>query len=285
MYSLTLGIACALLGNTIISASFTLLKRAHNENVPYTKSKQWWAGMVLMGPGECLNLVAFAFAPVTLVSPLGSSGIVTTALFAAWFLGEKFQKKGYAGIAAVAGGGTLISMSMPPHEVADTLSLLHQNISGAFSLYVAVTVSFMIAFAFSSSLSSVVYMLGVCGMICSLSCRAVASLVSEHPTHPLFFAAAFYAVFSIVLQCIQFQKALESFSLTQVVPMHYAGVWVYRVASTNADTVAVMQLLVAVGGGLLFEDINNAKVDLFVIGLLLCIVGAFVTAKARVIVN
>lgn len=156
-------------------------------------------------------------------SPLGSSGIVTTALFAAWFLGEKFQKKGYTGVAAVAAGGTLISLSMPPNEVADTLSLLQQNVAGAFSLFVAVTVSIMITVSFSSSLYSNVYMLGVCGMICSLSCRAVASLVSTHPTHPLFFTACFYAVFTITLQCIQFQKALESFSLTQVVPMHYAG--------------------------------------------------------------
>lgn len=67
MYSIGLGIGCALAGNTIISASFTLLKRAHNEGVPYMKSKQWWLGMILMGPGEALNLVAFAFAPVTLV--------------------------------------------------------------------------------------------------------------------------------------------------------------------------------------------------------------------------
>lgn len=285
MYSIGLGIACALLGNTIISASFTLLKRAHNENVPYTKSKQWWAGMLLMAPGELLNLVAFAFAPVTLVSPLGSSGIVTTALFAAWFLGEKFERRGYAGIAAVTSGGTLISLSMPPSETMDTLLLLQQNISGAFSLYVAVTVSFMIAFAFYASLYSNVYMLGVCGMICSLSCRAVASLVSEHPTHPLFFGAAFYAIFTIALQCIQFQKALESFSLTQVVPMHYAGLYVCHVVSMVGDPFLVMQLLIAVGGALLFEDMANAKIELFVVGLLLCIAGAFVTAKARVIVD
>ena len=44
-----------------------------------------------------------------------------------------------------------------------------------------------------------------------------------------------------------------------------------------------MQLLVAVGGGLLFEDIENARIDMFIVGLVLCIAGAFITAKARMI--
>ena len=38
--------------------------------------------------GEVLNFVAYAFAPATLVTPLGALSVIVTALLSATFLGE-----------------------------------------------------------------------------------------------------------------------------------------------------------------------------------------------------
>lgn len=265
-YSIAWGASLALLGNTIISASFTLIKYAHNKfGDRYMSSRLWWIGMLLMAPGELCNLVAFGFAPTTLVSPLGASGICSTALFARIWLAEKFQMRGYAGVLMVAGGGVMISLSMPPTESISTLDLLYKNISGGFSLFVAICITIVLAVLYNNSLFSSVFVLSVTGMVCSLSCRGVASMLLNNPTHPLFFAMLWYAVLTIGLQCIAFQKALASFSLSHVVPCHFAG----------------MQVLVSIGAGLLYDDMLHANVFMFVIGLLLCVVGSFIVAGAR----
>lgn len=41
-----------------------------------------------MGFGEVLNFVAYAFAPATLVTPLGALSVIVTALLSQYFLGE-----------------------------------------------------------------------------------------------------------------------------------------------------------------------------------------------------
>ena len=266
MYSIPIGACLALLGNTVISASFTLIKYAHTQfHDKYMKSRSWWIGMILMGPGEALNLVAFGFAPTTLVSPLGASGICTTALFARIWLKEKFQARGYFGIMLVAGGGVLISLSMPPTETVSTLDLLYKNIAGGFSLFLAVCVTILLAVMYNNTLFSSVYVLAVTGMVCSLSCRGVASMLFANPTHPLFFATLLYAILTIAMQCIAFQKALSKFSLSKVVPLHFAG----------------MQVLISIGAGLLYDDMLHAHVPMFIGGLLLCVAGSFIVASAR----
>ena len=159
----------------------------------------------------------------------------------------------------------MISFSMPPNESVPTLELLYKNIAGGFSLFLALCITVLLATMFENTLFSSVYVLSVTGMICSLSCRGVASMLFNNPTHPLFFATLMYAVLTIAIQCVAFQSALSTFSLSHVVPLHFAG----------------MQLLVSVGSGLLYDDMLHANVLLFVSGLLLCVGGAFVVAGAR----
>ena len=199
------------------------------------------------------------------MSPLGASGICTTALFARIWLNEKFEPRGYLGVLMVAAGGVLISFSMPPNETTSTLQLLYKNIGGGFSMFLATCITVLLGIMFNHSLFSSVYVLAVTGMICSLSCRGVASMLFDAPTHPLFFATLLYALLTIAIQCVAFQNALSSFSLSHVVPLHFAG----------------MQLLVSVGSGLLYDDMLHANVLMFVAGLVLCVGGAFIVAGAR----
>ena len=39
---------------------------------PYIRLKLWWVGMVLMAMGETGNFLAYAYAPATVVAPLGA---------------------------------------------------------------------------------------------------------------------------------------------------------------------------------------------------------------------
>jgi len=266
MYNIPLGIALTLVGNTLISISFTLIKRAHVAAPanPY-KQRQWWAGMLLMIPGELGNLAAFGFAPVVLVSPLGSIGIVVTALLAQRYLNERFSRIGYLGIAHTIVGVSLVTASMPMTEGVDTLVLLQRNFSGPFCIYFGVLVSGALFASAYRNLLAVVYVLGVYGMTCSLACRAVASLVTKYASSPLFYAALAVAGVTIGLQCVAFQTALNKHPLVKVVPAHFG----------------LMQAMLSVGAGLLFEDLRYTLLGMFVPGMVLTVVGCTLVCKAR----
>ena len=42
----------------------------------YLKEPLWWAGLILMAGGEGANFTAYAFAPASLVTPLGALSVI-----------------------------------------------------------------------------------------------------------------------------------------------------------------------------------------------------------------
>jgi hypothetical protein len=87
------GIFLSLMGNMLISFSLNCQKYAHNLNakrereggeaVPYTRMRLWWVGLAMMALGEAGNFLAYAYAPATLVAPLGAVTVRPPALRAA----------------------------------------------------------------------------------------------------------------------------------------------------------------------------------------------------------
>ena len=44
----------------------------------YLKEPMWWIGMVLLAAGETANFIAYAFAPASLVTPLGALSVIVS---------------------------------------------------------------------------------------------------------------------------------------------------------------------------------------------------------------
>jgi len=53
-------------------------------------------GFVLMNIGELGNFISYAFAPASLVAPLGTFALLANCLFAPLMLSEKFRKMSYS---------------------------------------------------------------------------------------------------------------------------------------------------------------------------------------------
>lgn len=97
---LYIGLGLSISSSVFIGGSFILKKksllalgksggvRAGAGGYGYLRHWLWWAGLLSMGFGEALNFVAYAFAPATLVTPLGALSVIVTALFSQYFLGE-----------------------------------------------------------------------------------------------------------------------------------------------------------------------------------------------------
>ncbi|KAF7983968.1 hypothetical protein HWV62_18402 [Athelia sp. TMB] len=48
----------------------------HGNEGDYLKSKLWWLGFLLMNIGECGNFISYAFAPASVVAPLGTMDLL-----------------------------------------------------------------------------------------------------------------------------------------------------------------------------------------------------------------
>ncbi|XP_066861047.1 magnesium transporter NIPA2-like isoform X2 [Anser cygnoides] len=87
------GLGLALASSAFIGGSFILKKkgllrlgrrgrpRAGQGGHAYLREWLWWAGLLCMGVGEAANFAAYAFAPATLVTPLGALSVLVSSLF------------------------------------------------------------------------------------------------------------------------------------------------------------------------------------------------------------
>uniref|UniRef100_A0A8C2BJC2 NIPA magnesium transporter 2 n=1 Tax=Cyprinus carpio TaxID=7962 RepID=A0A8C2BJC2_CYPCA len=87
-YDFYIGLALAISSSIFIGGSFILKKkgllrlarkgsmRAGQGGHAYLKEWLWWAGLLSMGAGEGANFAAYAFAPATLVTPLGALSVL-----------------------------------------------------------------------------------------------------------------------------------------------------------------------------------------------------------------
>ncbi|TFK43367.1 magnesium transporter NIPA-domain-containing protein [Crucibulum laeve] len=75
----------------------------------YLKSKLWWLGFCLMNVGEIGNFISYAYAPASVVAPLGTFALMANCLFAPLLLKEQFRKRDLLGIfIAIIGAVTVV---------------------------------------------------------------------------------------------------------------------------------------------------------------------------------
>ena len=68
--------------------------RAGSGGHAYLYEPIWWAGIISMAVGEAANFLAYAYAPATLVTPLGALSVLVTAVLSAKFLNERLNLHG-----------------------------------------------------------------------------------------------------------------------------------------------------------------------------------------------
>jgi magnesium transporter len=59
-----------------------------SESGGFLRSKLWWTGLLLMALGESGNFASYAFAPASLIAPLGSCALLANIGFAKLLLSE-----------------------------------------------------------------------------------------------------------------------------------------------------------------------------------------------------
>ncbi|KAG7162203.1 Magnesium transporter NIPA2-like 1 [Homarus americanus] len=132
-HELYIGLGLSMSSSVFIGSSFILKKksllalgksggtRAGAGGYGYLRHWLWWAGLLSMGFGEALNFIAYAFAPATLVTPLGALSVIVTALLSQYFLGEILNVLGKVGCSLCLLGATVVVIHAPK-ETEETIS-------------------------------------------------------------------------------------------------------------------------------------------------------------------
>ena len=180
-----IGISLAITSGVFIGVSFVLKKigllkanvkyeQEAGEGYAYLKNAWWWTGMTLMIIGEIFNFVAYGFVDAILVTTLGATSVVITAVLSAIFLKERLSLVGKMGCFICVVGSIVIVMNAPAQSsVADIQGMKHFVVAPGFLSYAGVILLVCAFIAFwvgprYGKKSMLVY-LSICSLIGGLS--------------------------------------------------------------------------------------------------------------------
>ncbi|KAJ7068124.1 DUF803-domain-containing protein [Mycena amicta] len=199
----------------------------------YLKSKLWWLGFALMNVGEMGNFISYAWAPASVVAPLGTFALMANCVFAPVMLGERFRKRDILGILiAVVGAVTVVLASNASDTRLDPDALLAAISQVPFLIYSCV---YAVGIGVLSVLSegrvgrqSVFVDVGLCalfGGFTVLSTKAVSTLLTmewfEMFTKWITYPTVAVLILTGVGQIRYLNRALMRFDGKVVIPIQF----------------------------------------------------------------
>uniref|UniRef100_G3SLY0 NIPA like domain containing 1 n=2 Tax=Loxodonta africana TaxID=9785 RepID=G3SLY0_LOXAF len=246
-YSLYVGLVLAVSSSIFIGSSFILKKkgllqlakkgvtRAGQGGHSYLKEWLWWAGLLSMGAGEAVNFAAYAFAPATLVTPLGALSVLVSAILSSYFLNEHLNIHGKIGCILSILGSTVMVIHAPQEEEITSLHEMEMKLRdpGFISFVVIVIVISLVLIlvvAPKKGQTNILVYISICSMIGAFSVSsvkglgiAIKELLERKPVykHPLVFVLLAVLVLSVSTQVNYLNKALDTFNTSLVTPIYY----------------------------------------------------------------
>ncbi|KFO26451.1 magnesium transporter NIPA3 isoform X2 [Fukomys damarensis] len=246
-YGLYVGLLLAVSSSICIGSSFILKKkgllqlankgaiRAGQGGHSYLKEWLWWAGLLSMGAGEAANFAAYAFAPATLVTPLGALSVLISAILSSYFLNEHLNIHGKIGCILSILGSTVMVIHAPQEEEVTSLHEMEMKLRdpGFISFAVIITVISLVLIlivAPKKGQTNILVYISICSLIGAFSVSsvkglgiAIKELLDQKPVYknPLVFILLAVLVLSVTTQINYLNKALDTFNASLVTPIYY----------------------------------------------------------------
>lgn len=209
--------------------------RASAGGYGYLSEPLWWIGVAAMASGEVCNFAAYAYAPATIVTPLGALSIIISAVLAHYVLRERLTMSGWVGCALCVAGSVEIVLHAPEEAPAvGVQALAALAMKPLFVLYSfsAIASAAWLAIEVAPKHGNTYLLVPI--MICSLmgslsvvSCKTLglALKMTFHGKNQLFYAETWVCVLCVVI-CVVTQmnylnKALDRFNTAIVTPVYY----------------------------------------------------------------
>uniref|UniRef100_UPI00398E550A magnesium transporter NIPA2-like n=1 Tax=Pristiophorus japonicus TaxID=55135 RepID=UPI00398E550A len=246
-YNLYIGLALAVVSSLFIGCSFILKKkgllrlsekgitRAGQGGYAYLKEWLWWGGLLSMGTGEAANFAAYAFAPATLVTPLGALSVLISAVLSSYVLNERLNIHGKLGCMLSIVGSTVIVIHAPEEEVVHSLHEMEEKLKDTgFIIFASVTIIVCLVLIFfvapKAGPNNILVYISICSLIGAFSVSsvkglgiAIKELIENKPVVSKSFSWILLAtlIVSISIQISYLNKALDIFNTSVVTPIYY----------------------------------------------------------------
>ncbi|XP_026749607.2 magnesium transporter NIPA2 isoform X1 [Galleria mellonella] len=246
--SFFIGLSLAVSSSIFIGSSFVIKKsalikisasgnlRASAGGFAYLKQWTWWLGLATMAVGEGANLLAYAFTPAALVTPLGALSVLVAAVLSSKFLQEKLNFIGKMGCFLCIIGTIIFVIHSPKSEEIQTFTELLDKLSNdVFISYVATIfiISFIIKIVFvprfgNTNISIYLFLCSAIGSLTVVFCKAVALAIKETITTEInsvqnksFWLLLITSIVCIIIQMNYLNKSLDIFNTSVVTPVYY----------------------------------------------------------------
>lgn len=259
--------SCFFIGSSFIIKKKALLRlsklgevRAGSGGFGYLREWIWWAGLLTMSIGEAANFTAYAFAPASLVTPLGALSVIVSAVMASKYLNEKLNLLGKLGCFLCILGSTIIVLHSPKEKEIEDLQLLFEKIlDPGFVLYVILIIGSSVFVALfiaprhgHSNVVIYIYLCSGIGSLTVMSCKAlglairdtISGKVNNFATWMPWFLIIVTLTF-IAIQMNYLNKALDIFNTGIVTPIYYV----------------MFTTLVIVASAILFREFTHMKFE------------------------
>lgn len=246
-YNLVLGLSLAILSAALIGVSVILKKkallrlstdgstRAGEGGHGYLKDWLWWAGLLTMGAGEVCNFAAYAFAPATLVTPLGALAVLVSAVLSSYLLGEVLNIIGKFGCFLCVLGSVILVIHAPQEkEVTSLEEMTKKLLEPGFLVYAIMVllaaVLLIVLAAPRFGQSHILVYIGICSLLGAFTVSSVKGLAIVLQTsvydymvfaNPLTWILLITLLVSIVCQVNYLNKSLDIFNTQMVYPIYY----------------------------------------------------------------
>ncbi|XP_053162481.1 magnesium transporter NIPA2 isoform X2 [Hemicordylus capensis] len=227
-YDFYIGLALAMSSSLFIGGSFILKKKgllrlARN------------GSMRAVGAGEVANFAAYAFAPATLVTPLGALSVLVSAILSSYFLNEKLNLHGKVGCLLSILGSTVMVIHAPQEEEIETLNEISRKLGDpGFVVFatLVVIVSLILIFVVGPrhGQTNILVYITICSVIGALSVScvkglgiAIKELFAGKPVlkHPLAWILLLSLIVCVSTQINYLNRALDIFNTSIVTPVYY----------------------------------------------------------------
>ncbi|VEL12661.1 unnamed protein product [Protopolystoma xenopodis] len=101
----------------------------------YLRNWVWWMGLILMGLGEGANFIGYAFAPATLVTPLGGLSVLVSAVLSYHLLDERLNLPSKVGCLVCLAGSTMLVLHAPKEQEINSLRELQDKLLNPGQLF------------------------------------------------------------------------------------------------------------------------------------------------------
>ncbi|KAJ8407263.1 hypothetical protein AAFF_G00278370 [Aldrovandia affinis] len=246
-YDFYIGLGLAISSSAFIGGSFILKKkgllrlarkgsmRAGQGGHAYLKEWLWWAGLLSMGAGEAANFAAYAFAPATLVTPLGALSVLVSSVLSSHFLSERLNLHGKLGCLLSILGSTTMVIHAPKEEEINSLDHMAMKLVDpgfvVFATFIVILALILILVVGPRhGQTNILVYIAICSVIGALSVSCVKGLgivikevIAGKPTlqNPLSWILLFSLITCVSTQINYLNKALDIFNTSLVTPIYY----------------------------------------------------------------